>query len=173
MREGVHSGVIVLEPGESLISDIRGCIFRADLNINAETWSPPPAQPDDAHCRHRHHHLHRHHHTPAHITSKKKERGCDQTQISQLSNTHTFRSAAERSAYELWQCFDSYLYREAATGKVLHLFDCFKGFQSNLKTLIPPFLGGFSKACACADTLHLYHHQTCWRRLQQTATSSL
>lgn len=54
----------------------------------------PLAQPDDTHRRHPAHH----HHTPAHIISepeKKKERGCDQTRISQLANVHTFHSAAE------------------------------------------------------------------------------
>jgi len=39
-ERSIHSEVIVLKPGESLIPDIRVCIFRAYLNINAETWSP-------------------------------------------------------------------------------------------------------------------------------------
>lgn len=36
-ERSIHSEVIVLKPGESLIPDIRVCIFRAYLNINAET----------------------------------------------------------------------------------------------------------------------------------------
>lgn len=35
----MHSDVIVLEPGKSLIPDIGVCVFTAYLNFNAGAWS--------------------------------------------------------------------------------------------------------------------------------------
>lgn len=102
----------------------KGLYFQGIFEYQCWDMITPLAQPDDAHRRHPAHH----HHTPAHITSepeKKKERGCDQTRISQLANVHTFHSAAEIVHMNLTVLWYLSL-QERWHWETRYLFDCFQ-----------------------------------------------
>lgn len=123
----------------------------------------PPAQPDATHCRHRahrrHHHHHHHHHAPAHITSRPerqrgKERGCDQTQISQLSNAHTFLSAPERVRMNFGSALIVISTGTQALGKCSICLIALKFSNQIWKLEIIRFCE-FSQACACTTSTTL------------------